>query len=463
MRPSLAQGPGAELAEALSADAVGPGVYVSITSVDEFPAEGGEAIFEPGTESEETFRYSSVDAEGNRLVGLDRPSPIDHPSGAFVQAPDDEVDPSPEPTAESPPGDSGTSETDQGASGDEPTDDEAASGETGSPDSESQSSATSSDTTASAEDASSVDATTTSAETSIIEDIVDLIDAALPAIGVQNPCSLLGIDCAVQDPCDPDGTGQTCLDYVADKVGVFIGNGPCDPDGTGQTCEEQVIDKLALVINDPDLFCAENSGSRGADFIGADDCAAFVTALDPGSPPQDCTSRIEYSLICAAYGATLVGDQDFGGDLVGAVVPAQPTEIGGIALPPPASGPGSSLDCFEGWHRFGYKNGRGELVGYGRVNVSWCGNDGTHRVRFFDPSYDSWVRWDWGAVLSIDKSYSNVVCDERDDDNGYCVQKTAWSSWDVYKGWCPYCQRRTPIMFFRVWWTGARQSDAWGY
>jgi hypothetical protein len=437
---SVAEESPVELVQAVAADTTGSEAYVSVTSIAGFASDGGEALFEPGTANEERFQYSSVDTETDRLVGLVRPIPRDHAAGALVQ---------PEPTEPAP-----TSSPEPSPSGGS------------APETESSDEASASD---GAESSAAGGTTTSSAfDTNVVDEVVDTVGGA-----VGNPCASLDcgavsdpcahIDCGIDtgDPCDPNRTGQTCVEYVSDTIAQIIDNDRCDPYNTGQTCEEYVINTLASLIQRPSLFCE----SYGREFIldpTGSGCVAFILALDPNSPPQDCWSRVEYGLICAAYGATLIGGQDFEGEMVGSV-PAQPTEIGGLALPPPASGPGSNLECWEGKHRFYYENAGGEIVGYGRVHVSWCGNDGTNRIRYWDPSYDEWVRWDWNAVLYISKTSSSVVCDEHDAHSGYCNQRTSWSGWDVYKGWCPYCQRRTPIMFFRGWWQGARQSDAWGY
>ena len=400
---SLAEeSPAAELVEAIAAETTGSDGYVSVTSVAGFASEGGEALFEPGTANEERFQYASVDSATNRLVGLVRPIPLDHPAGAVVQADPDADEPAPTASPQPSPADGSTSSPD----GDE----------------------SSSSTAGGAEDATSV-ATSGSLDTNVVDVIIDTVGEA-----VIDPCA--NIDCGIdmRDPCDPDRTGQTCMEMVQGVIAQLIED-RCDPDDTGGTCEEyvtKIINTLALFIGEPKLWCSD----YGRAFIGdptGDGCVGFIKALDPNSPPQNCWSGVEMGLICAAYGATLTGGQDFEGELVGSV-PAQPTEVGGVALPPPASGPGSNLECWNGKHRFYYKNAGGEVVGYGRVAVSWCGNDGTNRIRYFDPSYDEWVRWDWNAVLYISKTSSSVVCDDHDATSGYCNQRTAWSAWDVYKG-----------------------------
>lgn len=432
-----------ELVEAVVADTTGSEAYASLTNVAGFNPDGGEALFEPGTPNEERFQYTSVDPDANRLVGFVRPVPLDHPAGAVVQA--DPSDPAATPSPES-----------------SPSDEPESSDEGGDP--------SASSTGDAVEESSAAESESASVDSAVIDEVVDAVGGAVGSpcgsvnCGeiVDDPCARVSCEIdGVRDPCDPSGTGQTCMQYVTENVAQILDNGTCDPYGTGQTCEEYVINTLASMIQTPELFCSEYGKEFVLDPTGHG-CVAFVRALDPGSPPQDCGSRVEMGLICAAYGATLIGGSEFGGEVVGDV-PAQPTEIGGIALPPPASGPGSNLKCWDGWHRFHYKNGRDQLVGYGRVDVSWCGNDGTNRIRYFDPDYSEWVRSDWSAVLEVSFTQGKVVCEEHDAHSGYCKQRTAWSLWDVYKGWCPYCQRRTPTMFYTAWWQGASSSNAEGY
>jgi hypothetical protein len=101
---STAQATGGELLEPAPADAVGETASIHVSHIEAFTVDGGEAIFEPGTEYEEAFAYDSVDTDDGLLVGLTRAAPIDHPEGAFVQAvvpaePSASPKPSTEPTA----------------------------------------------------------------------------------------------------------------------------------------------------------------------------------------------------------------------------------------------------------------------------------------------------------------------------------------------------------------------------
>lgn len=427
----------AELTEAIAADTTGTDAYLSVTSVAGFASEGGEALIETGTANEELFQYASVDPESSRLVGLVRPAPVDHPVGALVEADPDESASTAEPSP---------------------------SAESGSADEVAESSSPST-----GDAAESSAAGLSSFDTNIVDEVVDKVVGAVddPCANVdcaglvEDPCSRIDCGIDVSDPCDPNHMGQTCMQYVTATLAEILDNDRCDPYNTGQTCEQYVIGTLASMIQTPDLFCSDYGKQFTLDPTSSG-CVAFMLALDPNSPPQDCSSSIEMGLICGAYGALLIGGEDFGGNLVGSV-PAQPTEVAGIALPPPASGPGSNLECWEAWHRFFYRNPGGQIIGYGKVTVTWCGNDGTNRIRYFDPGYDAWVRGDWAAVLSISKTSSGVVCNEYDAGSGYCKQRTAWSGWDVYKGWCPYCQRRTPTMQLTGWWQGAHKGAAQGY
>ena len=70
---------------------------LSISSVSAFDPDGGTAVFEPGTDSEESFTYTSTDSETLILTGVRRESPVSHPKGSVV-APAQAASPeSPEP------------------------------------------------------------------------------------------------------------------------------------------------------------------------------------------------------------------------------------------------------------------------------------------------------------------------------------------------------------------------------
>ncbi|MDQ3914187.1 MAG: hypothetical protein M3323_02485 [Actinomycetota bacterium] len=75
---------GATLVEPVALEADGETASIAVDNVTAFSPGGGAAVFEPGTAGAESFLYTTVDAETNRLVGLTRPSPAEHASGAFV-------------------------------------------------------------------------------------------------------------------------------------------------------------------------------------------------------------------------------------------------------------------------------------------------------------------------------------------------------------------------------------------
>lgn len=233
---SRAQGAGSELAETVNADTAGDGAYIVLQSVDAFPSNGGEAVFEPGTENEEAFTYASADAETNRLTGLSRPAPIAHPTGTFVQAPPHQpagsgatpgpAEPSPNPS-ETPGENAEDGSTSTGSS-------EAA-------------------------EVAPPDVCDTATDQTCIEILGGIIGDP-PSIGeacgqLTSACNQAeqiigelddGLDTG--DPCDPDNIGQTCVGYVngliqeaqdflVSAVGDPVGE-RCDPDDTDQTCEE---------------------------------------------------------------------------------------------------------------------------------------------------------------------------------------------------------------------------------
>ncbi|HYP24735.1 MAG TPA: hypothetical protein VEV43_14285, partial [Actinomycetota bacterium] len=227
----------------------GEGSYAVVTDVSAFPAEGGQAVFEPGTAYEEAFAYGSVDAEANRLVDLDRSAPIAHPAGAFVTAVSSAT-PAPTPTAAPSPGAEETeAEEPEAAEPAEPS--EAAAGEE------------------------------SSAE--VILDPCEMVfdrtclEVVTDTVG-ENPCDAFSgtgrtcdelVDELTGDPC---GLlfGKTCLDWIMEDV---VGENPCDAfSGTGRTCDELVQD----VANDP---CGTLLGNTClgwiVDVIGENPCDAF--------------------------------------------------------------------------------------------------------------------------------------------------------------------------------------------
>ena len=122
---AIAQSPGSELLEPLSADSAGDDAYIALESVEAFALGGGEAVLEPGTSYEETLTYATVDQTSSRLVGLTRAAPLAHSAGVFVQAPPPKAaGPEPSPTPEEASPDPADPEAEQPA--ESPTDSAAA-------------------------------------------------------------------------------------------------------------------------------------------------------------------------------------------------------------------------------------------------------------------------------------------------------------------------------------------------
>ena len=71
------------------------GESVAVDSVAGFSSQGGDAIFDPDNAFAEAFTYDGIDLEENTLLGLDRPTPRDHPAGSVVEAVDPETSPTP--------------------------------------------------------------------------------------------------------------------------------------------------------------------------------------------------------------------------------------------------------------------------------------------------------------------------------------------------------------------------------
>lgn len=243
---SRAQGSGSELAEAVTADASGGDASLVLTSAEAFPADGGQAVLEPGTDYAETFTYTSVDAGSNRLIGLTRPAPLAHAAGVFVQAPQPEAaSPTSEPmiTPTPPPADDGPPSYDEPSQGSESEDE----GETGNESAVSDS----------------------GAPPEPCEPVLDTSCAEILGQLIADPCADLMAcelvdDLELGDPvgdlCDPDDTGQACLEFIGDILGELVNDDVCDPDNTGQTCAEY----LNGSVNDLWTQCEQLTDCEGA-------------------------------------------------------------------------------------------------------------------------------------------------------------------------------------------------------
>lgn len=295
-RAAIAQPAGSELAEAVAADVAGDDAYVTLASVAAFSADGGEAVFEPGTDYEEAFTYAAVDADTNRLTGLTRPVPLAHAAGVFVQAPASSATttPEPAPSATSPPAEeSPVGAEDAGSS---------ANGSGGDADPASQEPATSDDAASDASEPPDPCVEIKGGETcvsGVVDALIDFIfsncEGDLCEVA-QDPCGEIG--CDVGDPCDPDNSGQTCGQYVASwlvaiadviadpcgAVGLTCGaTDPCDPDNTGQTCEEYLSERLECQGDGDDLPTCE--------IPNLDDDVDRV--CDPSNTGQTCEEYIQ--------------------------------------------------------------------------------------------------------------------------------------------------------------------------
>lgn len=103
--------------EEITSETPADGGSLALTSVADFSPEGGVAVLEAGTSSEERISYTGVYVDANELVGVTRGSSIAHPAGAPIMAYAPDPVPSPTPTT--------SPATDETSSG-EPTDSQSA-------------------------------------------------------------------------------------------------------------------------------------------------------------------------------------------------------------------------------------------------------------------------------------------------------------------------------------------------
>lgn len=96
---------GSHLAEDLASE--GTAVErLKLADVSSFHDDGGEAVVEPNTASEEQVTYGDVDRSSNELLGIERTAPVAHVEGAVIESlplseasPDPTSSPTPEPTS----------------------------------------------------------------------------------------------------------------------------------------------------------------------------------------------------------------------------------------------------------------------------------------------------------------------------------------------------------------------------
>lgn len=233
---SVAWSQGSELTQAVSAETSGEGASIALESVDAFPAEGGDAIFAPGTAAEERFQYARADYDTDRLVGLVRPDAAPHDAGVFVEP----LHPVSQP--------------------DEPPQSSTEPEQTSEPETGSQTSA---------EPAPSGAASSEPAEPlcdlgTIIKDNPCLEFLASTLLGLVNETipSECGTDSALSDcvawvlskldeggapPCGPDHALQDCVVYVIGLLGLEWTD-PCDPENTGRTCVDYLLDSMPPLL-----------------------------------------------------------------------------------------------------------------------------------------------------------------------------------------------------------------------
>lgn len=255
---SVAQTSGSELAEAIGADATGDDSYAAVTSVDPFSAQGGEAVFEPGTPYEEVFTYSGVDAEASRLLGLTRQAPLAHSEGVFVQASPAEESATPSPSA---------TETDAPPEGQAHTTDEAGSpAETLTPDEK-------------PDPTVDVELPGTPSTPDALEQLV------IPGTcGATDPTCDGILAALIGDPvdalCDPSDTGQTCQQFLAS---LLFGR-PLPTECVGETCD---------ILQDPlgpwSVCDVDDTGEQCPD---PDDLIDLVWSVDSPLSNLKCTASV---------------------------------------------------------------------------------------------------------------------------------------------------------------------------
>ena len=270
---------GVELVDAVAAETSGDDAFAAVVAVDAFEPDGGEAVFEPGTDSEERFTYKTVDANTKRLVGLTRPTPLSHPVGALV-APVTSVN---EPPAQEPPSSEDGGATDPSATvpDAEPNEDPDAS--TGVPESTAASldPAADRDVTAAGETSSSTPSPCEILLSRTCEEVI----AEVCAEGVV--CDIL------QDPLALCAEGVVC-DILHDPLALcaegtlcdILNDPPIPPECVGETCQllEDPLGPWSVCdIENTDAECPDpddvvDLGWEAADPpIGSLDCTASVT------------------------------------------------------------------------------------------------------------------------------------------------------------------------------------------
>lgn len=84
--PVTASDGGATVVDTITVEAPTNGGSLAVSDIGVFNPDGGTALIEPGTPSEESVTYTGVDAAVGSLLGLVRTAPRDHPAGAPISA-----------------------------------------------------------------------------------------------------------------------------------------------------------------------------------------------------------------------------------------------------------------------------------------------------------------------------------------------------------------------------------------
>jgi hypothetical protein len=213
---------------------------LSVSSVSAFNPDGGTAVFEPDTASEETFTYTSTDPESLILTGVRRESPATHPAGSVVAPAEPGAETTPPPATPVP---STSPTTDDGGQSAEPS--AAAPDEPGS-------------------------------DPSSGADVAGASQASSAGV-IPGPCDIAAILCSVVPPIGCEG-----CDSVVDAVLEMVS--PCLEKSEG--CAEPVMTVVSGLIyeacgSDDLLYCDDKVAQILAAVI--DDLCAYglTTCADP--------------------------------------------------------------------------------------------------------------------------------------------------------------------------------------
>lgn len=308
---SAAQTTGSELAEDVAAGTSGADAFIVLNDVATFPADGGEAVFEPGTHYEETFVYASVDAEANHLVGLTRDAPAQHPAGALVAPVTEEPsgEPTPEPTGPLGGAAAGTTETQTPAA-------------TTTLDAEGEPSSVADRV---ADPPSLPSPATTSVGAACVLGTADPCDET-PAEAVSDPIPCedpTAVVCGIVNEvtsCDAGTVVCAVFHEIEELLEGIDGRNPCDPHATGQTCDvwlnglanEHCVGEVCQLWNEPlgpwSVCDVDDTEQECPD---ADDLVDLVWDLDNPLSDLECEAQTTGPTI-SSNGQTVRGTGAFG-------------------------------------------------------------------------------------------------------------------------------------------------------